>query len=160
MNLTNNYCRKCVIIELVNMQFRELENYIEIEGINQDESYLPRIFRPSSLNGILIITFTLHFDVELSSIIMALNERHELDVLIVDVLIVMSQWRCREALSQSHAVMHDNTTLDWFTAVCHDILQWKQWQSCREDKNFKNTHKARPSILNSLTNLLMKILRN
>ena len=39
-----------ILLCLVKVQFRRVELYKEIEGINREEYSLPRIFRPSSLN--------------------------------------------------------------------------------------------------------------
>ena len=46
---------------MVKVPFRGLSFYVEIEGITWKESYLPRIFRYSSLDRCIFITFTLRF---------------------------------------------------------------------------------------------------
>ena len=54
-----------------------------------------------------------------------LKDWQEHHVLIVDVLIITSQYRCSRVLIQSYVTIHDETALDWFTTLCRTFWQWK-----------------------------------
>ena len=77
----------------------------------QEEPYLPRIFRSSSLN---LHTFHLINIVFWWQIFFCKhgkstpNDRQDHHVLIVDIMIMTLQCRCTRALSQSHVAKHDN----------------------------------------------------
>ena len=95
----------------VKVQFRGPELYKKKGALFQEESYLPRIFRSSSLN---LHTFHLIHIVFWWQIFFrkhgksTLNDREDHHVLVVDVVIMTSQCRCTRALSQSHIAKHDN----------------------------------------------------
>ena len=96
---------------LVKVQFRGPELYKKKGALFQEESYLPRIFRSSSLN---LHTFHLIHIVFWWQIFFRKhgkstpNDREDHHVLVVDVVIMTSQCRCTRALSQSHVAKHDN----------------------------------------------------
>ena len=79
-------------------------------GGGGEESYLPRICRPSSLNlhtfHLIDIVFwwRIFFRKHGKSIS---NDRRDHHILVTDVVIMTSQCRCTRALSQSHVVKHD-----------------------------------------------------
>ena len=94
------------------MQFRGPKFYKKKGALFQEESYLPRIFRSSSLN---LRTFHLINIVFWWQIFfrehgkLTPNDQQDHHVLVVDVVIITSQCRCTRALSQSHVVTnHDN----------------------------------------------------
>ena len=93
------------------MQFRGPELYKKKGALFQEESYLPRIFRSTSLNS---HTFHLIHIVFWCQIFfhkhgkLTPNDQEDHHVLVVDVVIMTSQCRCTRALSQSHIAKHDN----------------------------------------------------
>ena len=95
----------------VKVQFRGPELYKKKGALFQEESYLPIIFRSSSLNlhtfHLIQIVFwwQIFFRKQGKSIP---NDREDHHVLVVDVVIMTSQYRCTRALSQSHVAKHDN----------------------------------------------------
>ena len=70
-----------------------------------------------------------------------------------DVLIMTSQCGCTRPLSQSYIVMHmlfgneSNMAVD-----ASGVVRFHQ-----QAKIMKNTHEARPSIKNGMTNVLMEV---
>ena len=96
---------------LVKVQFRGPELNKKKGALFQEESYLPRIFRSSSLN---LHTFHLIHIVFWWQIFFRKhgkstpNDRQDCHILVVNVVIMTSQCRCTRALSQSHAAKHDN----------------------------------------------------
>ena len=105
------YWQAMVLVVWVNVQFRGPELYKKKRGLFQEESYLPRIFRFSSLN---LHTFHLIHIVFWWQIFFRKhgkstpNDREDHHVLVVVVMIMTSQCRCTRALSQSHVAKHDN----------------------------------------------------
>ena len=96
---------------LVKVQFRVPELYKKKGALFQEESYLPRIFRSSSLN---LHTFHLVNIVFWWQIFfrkhgkLTPNDQQDHHVLVVNVVIMTSQCRCTRCLSQSHVAKHDN----------------------------------------------------
>ena len=96
---------------MVKVQFRGPELYKKKGALFQEESYLPWIFRSSSLNlnafHLIHIVFwwQIFFRKHDKS---TPNDRQDHNVLVVNVVIMMSQCRCTRAVSQSHVAKHDN----------------------------------------------------
>ena len=96
------------------MQFRGPELYKKKGALFQEESYLLRIFRSSSLN---LHTFHLIHILFWCQIFFRKhgkstpNDREDHHVLVVDVVIMTSRCRCTRALSQSYVAKHDNHVL-------------------------------------------------
>ena len=96
------------------MQFRGPELYKKKGAIFQEESYLPRIFRSSSLNlhtfHLIHIAFwwQIFFRNHGKSTPIDRKDHH---VLVVDVVIMTLQCRCTRALGQSHVAKHENHVL-------------------------------------------------
>ena len=94
----------CIFPIWVKVQFRGPELF-------QEESYLPWIFRSSSINlhtfHLIHIVFwwQIFFRKHDKSTPNDLQDHH---ILVVDVVIMTSQCRCTRALSQSHVAKHDN----------------------------------------------------
>ena len=92
-------------------QFRGPELYKKKGAQFQEESYLPRIFRSSSLNlhtsHLIHIVFwwQIFFREHGKS---TTNDRQDHHVLVINIVIMTSQSRCTRALSQSHVAKHDN----------------------------------------------------
>ena len=101
----------CFIVISVKVQFRGPELYKKKGALFQEESYLPRVFRSSSLN---LHTFDLIHIVFWWQIFFRKhskstpNDRKNHHVLVVDVVIMTSQCRCTRALSQLGVAKHDN----------------------------------------------------
>ena len=95
----------------VKVQFRGPKLYKKKGALFQEESYLPRIFRSSSLNlhtfHVINIVFwwRIFFRKHGKS---TPYDRQDHHVLVADVVIMTSQCRCTRALSQSHVAKHDN----------------------------------------------------
>ena len=95
----------------VKVQFRGPKLYEKKGTLFQEESYLPRIFRSSSLNlhtvHVINIVFwwRIFFRKHGKS---TPNDRQDHHVLVADVVIMTSQCRCTRALSQLHVANHDN----------------------------------------------------
>ena len=92
----------------VKVQFRGPEKK---GALFQEESYLPRIFRSSSLNlhtfHLIHIVFWCHIFFRKHGKSTP-NDREDHHVLVVDVVMMTSQCRCTRALSESHIAKHDN----------------------------------------------------
>ena len=148
---------RCV---LVKVQFRGAKLYKKKRAPFQEESYLPRIIRSSSLN---LHTFYLinilfwwqifyHMHGKLTP-----NDRQHHHVLVVDVVIMMSQCRCTRALSQSHVAKHNNhvpvTPLIGSGTGCHVDAMAVVWQN-HIGKNIKITFKIEAIHLQSYRQLV------
>ena len=149
----------------VKVQLRGPELYKKKGALFQEESYLPRIFRSSSLNlhtfHLIHIVFWCHifFRKHGKSIP---NDREDHHVLVVDVVIMTSQCRCTRALSQSHVAKHDNhvpvaSLIGSGLGVMS--MQWLPYGKNHIGKNIKITFKLRPSIHNRIANLFMEAWR-
>ena len=113
-----------VIVKMVKIQFRGSGLYKELEGINPCN-----IFWNSSLNWHFLM-FTLCFDVRFSSVKLAsLSSK-----IIRNTMFwwLTSQSWCHKAgawevlpITLCQAWQH---TIDWLTAICCAVWQWKQWQ--------------------------------
>ena len=97
----------------------------------QEESYLPRISRSSSLN---LHTFHLINNVFWWWIFFRKhgkstpNDRQDHHALVTDVVIMTSQCRCTRALSQSHVAKHDNHAPVTPLIGSHDdAIKWKHF---------------------------------
>ena len=96
---------------LVKVQFSGTELYKKRGALFQEVSYLPRIFRSSSLNLHtfhpihIVFWWQIFFHKHGKS---TPNDRQDHHVLVVDVVIMTSQCRCTRSLSQSHVAKHDN----------------------------------------------------
>ena len=131
----------------------------------QEESFLPRIFRSSSLNlhtfHLINIVFwwRIFFRKHGKS---TPNERQDHHVLVADVVIMTSQCMCTIALSQSHVVKHDNhvpvTPLIGSGTGCHLDAMAAVWQN-HIGRNIQIKFKLRPYIHNRIANLFMEALR-
>ena len=95
----------------VKVQFRGPELYMKKGTPFEEESYLPRIFRSSSLNLHtfhrihIVFWWQIFFRKHGKS---TPNDRQDHHVLVVYVVIMTSQCMCTRALSQSHVAKHDN----------------------------------------------------
>ena len=147
------------------MQFRGPKLYDKEGALFQEESYLLRIFRSSSLN---LYTFHLINIVFWWQIFFCEhgkstpNDPQDHHVLVVDVVIMTSQCGCVRAFSQWHVAKHDNhvpvmlligSGTDWHVNAMAAV-----WQN-RICKNIKITFKLRPSIHNCIANLFRKAWR-
>ena len=143
------------------MQFRGPELYKKKGAVFQEESYLPRIFRSSSLNLHTFISSTLYFDGEFSSVSMASRpqrsarpprfDRRRCDHDVTMQVHESSQpIRCCKAW-QPRA----GNTVDRFWTGCHVDAMAAVWQN-PIGKNIKITIKLRPSIHNRIANLFME----
>ena len=77
----------------------------------QEKSYLPRIFRSSSLNlhAIHLINIVFWWQISFHKHVKSTpNKRQDHHGLVVDVVIMTSQSRCKSTLIQSHVAKHDN----------------------------------------------------
>ena len=136
--------------------------YKKKEELFQEESYLPRIFRSSSLN---LDTFHLIDNVFWCQIFFrehsksTPNDQQNHDGLVVDVVIMTSQCRCTRALSQSHIAKHHNhmlvTPLIGSGTDCPVDSMAAVWPN-HISKNIKITLKLRPTIYNCIANLFVK----
>ena len=132
---------------MVKVQFRGPELYKKKGALFREESYLPRIFRSSSLN---LHTFHLVNIVFWWQIFFrnhgqsTPNDRRAHHVLVVDVVIMTSQCRCTRPLSQSHVAKHDNhvpvTPLISSGTGCHVDAMAAVWLT-HIGKNIKTTFK-------------------
>ena len=143
---------------MVEVQLWGHKLYKENRALFQEESYLPRIFRSSSLNVhtfyIVNIVFWWHFFFRKHSKSTP-NDRQDHHVLVVDVVIVTSQCRCTKALSQSHVAKHGNHAPVTPLIGCRVDAMATVWQN-HIGENFKITFKSRPSTHNCIANLFMK----
>ena len=95
----------------VKVQFRGPELYKKKGALFQEESYLPIIFSSSSwtlhIFHLIHIVFwwQIFFRKHGKS---TTNDWEDHHVLVVDAVIMTSQYRCARALSQSHVAKHDN----------------------------------------------------
>ena len=147
---------------LVKVQFRGPKLYKKKGALFQEESYLPRIFRSSSLN---LHTFHLMNIVFWWQIFFRKhgkstpNDRQDHHVLVVDIVTMTSQCRCTRAPSQSHVVKHDNhvpeTPLIGSGTGCHVDAMAAVWPN-HIGKNIKIIFKLRPSMPNRIANLFAK----
>ena len=111
----------------VKVQFRGPELYMKKGTPFEEESYLPRIFRSSSLN---LHTFHLIHIVFWWQIFFRKhgkstpNDRQDHHVLVVYIVLMTSQCRCTRALSQSHVTKHDNhmPVVKFFLKQCPPFL--------------------------------------
>ena len=143
------------------MQFRGPKLYKKEGVLFQEESYLLRIFRSSSLNlhAFHLINIVLWWQIFFRKQgKLTPGDRQEYHVLVVDVVIMTWQCRCKRALSQSHVAKHDNHMLVMlligFRTGCHVDAMAAIWQS-HIGKNIKITFKLRPSLHNRIANLFM-----
>ena len=93
------------------MQFRGPKLYKKKGALFQEESYLQRIFRSSSLNlhTFHLISIVFWWQIFFRTLgKLTPNDRQDRHVLVADVVIMTSQYRCTRALSQSHVAKHDN----------------------------------------------------
>ena len=144
------------------MQFRGPKLYQKKEGLYQEESYLLKIFRYSSLN---LHTFYLINIVFWRQIFFrkhgksTLNDRQDHYVLVFYVVIMTLQCRCMRAFGQSHVAQHDNhvpvTPLIGFGTDCH-VDAFGCHMANHIGKNIEITFKFRPSIHNRIANLFVK----
>ena len=96
---------------MVKVQFRGPELYKKKGALFQEEFFMPRIFRSSSLNLHIFLLIHIVFWWQIffrKHSKSTPNNREDHHVLVVDVVIMMSQCRCMRALSQSHVAKHDN----------------------------------------------------
>ena len=97
--------------KMVKVQFRGPKLYKKKGALFQEESYLLRIFRSSSLNlhtfHIVNIAFWWQIFFHKYGNLTPENWQDH-HVLVVEVMIMTSQCRCTRALSQSHVAKHDN----------------------------------------------------
>ena len=93
------------------LQFRGPKLYKKKGALFQEESYLARIFRSSSLNlhtfHVINIVFWWRVFIRKHGKSTP-NDRQDHHVLVADVVIMTSQCRCTGALSQSYVAKHDN----------------------------------------------------
>ena len=93
------------------MQFRGTELYKKKGAPFKEESYLPIIFRSSSLNlhtfHFIHIVFWWQIFIRKHGKLTP-NDWQDHHVLVVDVVIMTSQCRCTRSLSQSHVAKHNN----------------------------------------------------
>ena len=144
----------------VKMQLRGLKLYKEKGTLFQEESYLPRIFRSSSLNlhtfHLINIVFWWQIFCRKHGKLTPYDQQDHY-VLVVEVGIMTSQCRCMRAFSQSHVTKHDNhmpvtPLIGSGLAVMSMAAIWHN----HIGKNIKITFKLRPSIHNHITNLFAK----
>ena len=129
---------------MIKVQFMGPKLYNKKWALFQEESYLPRKFRSSSLN---LHTFHVINNVFWWQILFrkhgksTSNNRQDHHVLVVDVMIMTSQCRCTRAFSQSHIVNHDNHVpvmpLICSGTGCHVHAMVAVWQN-QISKNIKN----------------------
>ena len=150
---------------VVKVQFRGPELYKKKGGLFQEESYLPIIFRSSSLNlhtfQLIHIVFWWHIFFRKHSKWNP-NDQEDHHVLVVDVVIMTSQCRCTRALSQSHVAKHDNhvpVTPLIGSGLGVMSMQWLPYGNNHISKNIKITFKLRPSTHNRIANLFMEAWR-
>ena len=95
----------------VKVQFRGPKLYKKKGALFQEESYLPRIFRSSSLNlhtfHVINIVFWWRTFFRKHGKLTP-NDRQDHHVLVAYVVIMTSKCRCTRALSPSHVAKHDN----------------------------------------------------
>ena len=147
---------------MVIVQFRRPKLYKKKGTLFQEESYIPRIFKSSSLNlhSVYLINILFWWQIFFCKHgKLTPNDRQDHHVLVVDVVIMMSQCRCTRALSQSDVAKHDNhlpaMPLIGSGTGCHFDAMAGVWQN-HISKNIKITFKLRPSIHNRITNLFTK----
>ena len=140
------------------MQFMGPKHYKKKGALFQEESYLPRIFRSSSLNlhtfhlVNILFWWQIFFPKHGKS---TPNDRQDHHVLVLDVVFMTSQCRCTRALSQSHVPKNAvDRFWDWLSCQCNGCCM-----ANHIGKNIKITFKLRPSIHNRIANLFMKALR-
>ena len=154
------WCKKtCSQVIEVKVQFWGPELYKKKGRLFQEESYLPRIFRSSSLN---LHTFHLIHIVFWWQIFFRKhgkstpNDREDHHVLVVNIVIMMSQCRCTRALKPITRCKawqpRAGSAVDRFWTGCHVDAMAAVWQN-HIGKNIKITFKLRPSIHNCIANL-------
>ena len=142
----------------VKVQFRGPKLYKKKGALFHEESYLPRIFRSSSLN---LHTFHLISIVFWWQIFFRKHgkstpdDRQDHHVLVVDVVIMTSQCRCTRALSQSHVAKHDNhvpVTLLIGSGLAAMSMQWLPYGEIISTKTSKlHSNWGHPSTIVSPT---------
>ena len=148
---------------MVKVQFMGPKIYKKKGALFQEEFYLQRIFRSSSLNLLtfhlinIVFRWQIFFRKQGKS---TPNDRQDHNVLVVDVVIMTSQCRCTRALSQSYVAKHDNhgpvTPLIGSGSGWH-IDAMAAVRQNHIDTNIKITFKLMPSIHNRITNLFLKV---
>ena len=147
---------------MVKVQFRGPKLYKKEGALFQEESYLLRIFRSWSLNlhafHLINIVFWWQIFFRKHGKLTP-NDRQNHHVLVLDIVIMTSQCRCRRGLSQKQIANHDNhmpvTPLKDCGTGCHVVTMAAVWQK-HIVKNIKITFKLRPSVHNRIANLFMK----
>ena len=144
----------------VKVQFRGPELYKKRGVLFQEESYLATLFRSSSLN---LHTFHLTDIVFWWQIFFRKhgkstpNDRYDRHVLVVDVVIMTSQWQessqpitgCKSWQPRA------GNAVDRFWTGCHVDAMATVWQN-HIGKNIQITFKLMPSVHNRIANLFMK----
>ena len=152
-------------VKPVKVQFRGPKLYKKKRALFQEESYLPRIFRSSSLNlhTFHIINIVFWWQIFFSKHGKSTpDNRQDHNVLVVDVMIMMSQCRCTRALSESHVAKHDShvpVTLLIGSGLALMSMQWLLYGKIISAKKIEITFELMPSIHNRIANLFMKAQR-
>ena len=111
--ILNASCDRAVNLILnlwVKVQYRGPKLYKKKGALFKEKSYLPWIFRSSSLNlhTFYLINMVFRWRIFPKHGKSTPNDRQDHHVLVADVVIMTSQCRCTRALSQSHVAKHDN----------------------------------------------------
>ena len=159
------------------MYFRGPALFKDEKHFNKEESYLSRIVGPSSLNWQTFHHVYTALWCKFSSVNMTGRHWNIANItifwLIADILIVTSNCRCTTDLwgrsgrsIESRCVVKPMirrnaiatmSLIDSRSSVT-SVGDKQRSRSCR--KNFENTHEARPSIKDRITNLSMKVQSN
>ena len=140
------------------MQFRGPKLYKKKGALFHEESYLPRIFRSSSLNlhTIHLISIVFWWQIFFRKHGKSTpDDRQDHHVLVVDVVIMTSQCRCTKAVTQSHVAKHDNhvpVTLLIGSGLAAMSMQWLPYGEIISTKTSKlHSNWGHPSTIVSPT---------